>query len=119
SVMGTETHYALLTGKGTLFPDAGPLGPSQVVDDPSKTLLIVEVNTPRSPTLQWTEPGDVDIANMSPIIGNDLGGNHVGGATVATVDGRGHFIHDGTDPTVVRALITPAGGEGLADDVFD
>ncbi|MGV3483908.1 MAG: DUF1559 domain-containing protein, partial [Planctomycetaceae bacterium] len=37
-----ECHYQLVTGDQTLFPPSGPLGPKQVLDDPTKTILVVE-----------------------------------------------------------------------------
>lgn len=116
---GYETYYTLVTGAETLFPPSGPLGPADVTDDPAKTLLVVEGARPSSVSLQWTEPGDLDFATLSTTIGSDLGGNHVGGATAVTVDGRGHWLRDTLEPAVVRALFTPRGGEGLPDDVLD
>lgn len=119
NVSGVESHYFLLTGPGTLFPKAGPLGPTDVVDSPAKTLLLVQAESGPLMSTQWTEPGDFDITNTSFTIGIDLGGSHANGMTAATVDGRGHFLRDDLEPSVVKALITPAGGEGLADDVLD
>ncbi|WP_164104154.1 DUF1559 family PulG-like putative transporter [Candidatus Laterigemmans baculatus] len=127
---GYETYYALVTGPDTLFPPGGPLGPDGVTDDPAKTLLIVEAAQPPSLSLDWTEPGDLDFATMSTTIGSDLGGHHGGGvpgggshqasgATAVTVDGRGQWLRETLEPAVVRALVTPRGGEGLPDDVLD
>lgn len=116
---GYETYYSLVTGADTLFPPSGPLGPADVADNPAKTLLVVEGARPTSLSLQWTEPGDLDFATLSTTIGSDLGGHHDGGATAVTVDGRGQWLRDALEPAVVRALITPRGGEGLPDDVLD
>jgi hypothetical protein len=121
---GYESHYALITGPGTLFPPNGPLGPNDVSDDPSQTLLVVEFVPPSLTTLShWTEPVDLTLAQMRPSIGTvpgtEIGGNHEGGATAVTVDGRGRFLRESLDPPVLRALITPQGGERLPDDVLD
>jgi hypothetical protein len=118
-VSGVEANYFLVTGPGTLFPKSGPLGPNGVLDSRQKTLLVVQAEGGPLMTSQWTEPGDFDITNTAMTIGVDIGGSHDGGATAATVDGMGHFLRDTLDPGVVKALITPAGGEGLADDVLD
>lgn len=119
AMTGVETSYTLVTGTGTLFPPTGPLGPSDVTDDPAKTLLVVESVRLLSLGMQWTDPADLEIGSLSLSIGTDLGGNHDGGATAAMVDGRGYFLPDALDPSVVRALLTPRGGEGLPDDVLD
>jgi prepilin-type processing-associated H-X9-DG protein len=40
---------------------------------------------------------------------------HTGGANVATADGAAHFLKEQTDPAVVLALLTRAGGEVIRD----
>lgn len=132
SVFGTDTPYYLITGLGTLFPPAPPgnptigfrsLGPKDVIDNPGQTLLIVEAASPPNSMLVWTQPIDLDIGQMRGTIGGspglEIGGITEGGATVATIDGRGHFIDEATSPQTVMALVTIAGGEPLADDVLD
>ena len=47
--------YFLITGTGTLFPNSGPLGPSDVTDDVTQTLLLVE-GSPVTPPVSWAEP---------------------------------------------------------------
>lgn len=117
-VNGGEASYYLITGAGTLFPPTGPLGPGNVIDDPTKTLLLIETALAPQSTSQWIEPGDIDISAISFGPGGSVGGNHVGGATTATVDGRAHWLRSSLEPAVLKALITPAGGEGLSDDVL-
>ena len=118
-----EPHFFLVTGPGTLFPPEGPLGPGDVLDQPTQTLLVVEARQGSGASYQWMEPFDLDIRKMQMMIGaNDgveIGGNHDGGAMAATVDGRGHFLQDTLAPMELRALITPAGGEPLPDDILD
>ncbi|TWU19050.1 DUF1559 family PulG-like putative transporter [Allorhodopirellula heiligendammensis] len=115
----TETVYHLVTGAGTLFPSSGPLGPKQVIDGATQTILLVESSAPSI----WTEPADLDFARSAGAInsssGTDLGGVTDGGACVVTVDGRSHFLPETTAPMTVNALITPQGGEPLPDDVLD
>jgi hypothetical protein len=125
---GTEAGYSLITGPGTLFPPAPPrgfraLGPRDVVDDPGQTLLVVESVPLANSFMSWTEPADLDAAVMQGVIGGspgrEIGGTSQGGAVVATVDGRGHFLSDQTSALTVMALITIAGGEPLPSDVLD
>lgn len=115
----TETAYHLVTGTGTLFPPSGPLGPKQVIDGSTKTILVVEASGSSS----WTEPVDVDLAASGGTInvssGNDFGGVTPGGMCLVTVDERGHFLPEETAAMTINALATPQGGEPLPDDVLD
>jgi len=129
---GMTAAYFLITGPGTLFPPAPPgdpasaflsLGPSGISDDPAQTLLVVEAELAPGGFTPWTEPTDLDITTMQGVIGSnpgrEIGGITPGGAIVATVDGRGHFLDERTSPATVMALITVAGSEPLPDDVLD
>lgn len=118
-VTGAESHYSMIVGVGTLFPASGPLGPTNAVDGWEQTLLLVEVATPTALSNQWTDPGELDIARLSNANISPIGGNHDGGAVVATVDGRGHFLRDSIEPSVLQALVTPNGNEGISGDVLD
>ncbi len=115
---GSENNYALVTGKGTLFPSSGPLGPKDVVDGTANTLLVVESQNNLN---VWTEPVDVDFAKMSRRIGTgnpgSIGGNHQGGATAVFADGSPAWLADDLDPILLDSIITPRGGEPVdADD---
>ncbi|MFG0290687.1 MAG: DUF1559 domain-containing protein [Rhodopirellula sp. JB044] len=115
----TDTPYHLVTGTGTLFPSTGSLGPKQVADGATKTILLAEARVSST----WTEPIDLDFATtggrINTAAGSDFGGVTEGGVCVATVDGRGHFLPESTAALTVNALVTPRGGEPLADDVLD
>jgi hypothetical protein len=117
-----ESAYYLIVGPATLFPPAGPLGPDQIADSPAQTILLTE-GTPLVPSGMWTEPIDMELAKMSGQIGSnpgiDPGGLLDEGVAIATVDGRGHFIRDTMMPNTFRALVTPGGGERMADDTLD
>lgn len=121
----SETNYMLLTGPGTIFPDAGPLALDDVLDSHAQTLLVVEVARPSNTSAlrYWTEPMDLDISRMARTIGTkngtEIGGNHADGATAATCDGLPHFLSKTLTPEEVRALSSPAGGEPLRDDLLD
>ncbi|MEO1617156.1 MAG: DUF1559 domain-containing protein [Planctomycetota bacterium] len=117
--------YYLIVGPNTLFPKTGPLGPSRVSDPASQTILVVAAQSPpgRNALGQWAEPGDLDVTQMRGVIngtlGVEIGGFLDSGVTLATVDGRGHFVGEDMPSTTVNALITPRGGEPLPDDTLD
>ncbi|MFG0261358.1 MAG: DUF1559 domain-containing protein, partial [Novipirellula sp. JB048] len=115
-----ESGYYLIRGEETLFPSSGPLGPNDVVDDPLKTILVVEA-APSLVSGTWTEPVDLDLATIQGVGGFavNIGGRLDGGAAIATIDGRGHFLDANTPTATLRALVTPRGGEPLADDTLD
>jgi Protein of unknown function (DUF1559) len=119
---GTSSSYYLVVGNGTLFPVSGPLKPSEITDKTSQTILVVEGN-PAVASSSWTEPVDLDFVNMTGdlLSGslNEIGGQSDDTVTMATVDGRGHALQLDTDPAIVRALITPRGGERMDDDTLD
>jgi hypothetical protein len=117
-----QSGYYLVTGPGTLFPNSGPLGPNDILDDPTQTILVIEA-MPISVTGSWAEPGDVDFVAMQGTIGGDpnteVGGLLDDGVAMVTTDARGHFLPNTTDPLILRSLVTPQGGERLPDDTLD
>jgi hypothetical protein len=119
NVTGAESHYSMIVGAGTLFPASGPMRLGEVRDGLNRTLLLVEIGTPTAPSSQWTEPGEIDLSQLNAPVGVAIGGNHDGGATVVTADGRAHFLSDSVSASVLQALATPSGGEGIANDVLD
>lgn len=114
-----KSDYFLITGPGTLFPVTGPLSPDQVTDDTGQTLLLIETELIGQGGGFWTEPIDFQVQSLQVRGYAQLGGVLDGGFSVATVDGRGHFISEATDPILLEALITANGGERLSDDVLD
>ena len=116
-----ESAYYLITGTGTLFPPTGPLGPDSFADDPSQTILVTEA-MPLTTSGVWTEPVDLDNSLLQGTIGvtrSELGGVLDDGVIIVTVDERAHYLDTSTPPATVKALITPRGGEPLADDTLD
>jgi hypothetical protein len=117
-----QSAYYLITGQGTLFPNSGPLGPDQVTDDLSQTILVTE-GTPIVASGYWTEPIDLDFAKIQGKLGsnpgNEPGGLLDDGVAIVTTDGRGHFVPDTIEPMTFRSLITPNGGERMPDDTLD
>ena len=117
-----HSNYYLITGMGTLFPPTGPLDPTRVADEPDKTILLVESDF-YPPSGNWLEPVDLNIDDVLNATGNGgrqtLGMTDAGGACVATVDGKARYLIDTTSSGLLSALLSPAGGEPLADDVLE
>lgn len=123
--MYSESAYYLVVGPETLFPKTGPLGPDQITDDPSQTVLVVE-GWPLIASNQWTEPVDLDFLTMTGkingtagTVSNEPGGLLNGGAAMVTADERGHFLPATMAPNIFRSLVTPQGKERLPDDTLD
>jgi hypothetical protein len=119
-----SSGYYLISGPGTLFPPSGPLSPQQISDNPSQTILVVAATPPlRTGMGAWAEPIDLDYSKMRGVVngtaGIEPGGHLASGVTVATVDGRGHFLETGLPSTTFNALVTPSGNEPLPDDTLD
>lgn len=116
---GAEASYALITGRGTLFPETGPLGFSDVVDGREQTLLVVECCQANA---EWSRPWDIDIAKLNTRIGargaHSIGGNHAGGAVVAFADETPGWLPAELSPALLHGLISPAGGESLDTSAY-
>ncbi len=122
--MAGQSGYYLITGPGTLFPPAGPLGPNDIQDKTSQTILVIEGVPPMNTSIGgWAEPIDLDFSKMRGVIngttGIEAGGRLSGGAAAAMVDGRGHVLVNDLSPTTFNSLVTPRGGEPLRDDILD
>ncbi|WP_147866513.1 DUF1559 family PulG-like putative transporter [Stieleria maiorica] len=121
---GTQSGYYLITGPGTLFPPTGPLAPDKIQDNASQTILVIAGAPPINRAIGgWAEPVDLDYTAMQGVIngtvGIEPGGRMSSGATMATVDGRGHFLPNDLPPRTFAALVTPNGNEPLPDDTLD
>jgi prepilin-type processing-associated H-X9-DG protein len=90
--------------------------PADVKDGTSSTIMAGEVKSNLKP---WGDPvnwRDVALGiNRRP---DGFGGPSPGGANFLFVDGSVRFIKDRTDPRVLKALGTPAGGEEVKQDAY-
>lgn len=119
-----QSGYYLITGPGTLFPATGPLSPETIQDNQSQTILVIAGAPPLNTAIGgWAEPVDLDSTMMQGLVngtvGVEPGGKMTSGVTMATVDGRGHFLPNGLAPTTFNALVTPNGKEPLKNDTLD
>jgi hypothetical protein len=113
-----EPNYVLIVGPNTVFPPAGPLSKSQVVDSP--TILLVET---LCDGIVWTQPGDIDISLGAVTIGNKgmktIGGHHRDHVVVMDCDAKGYRIPKDTPQSVIDAMITPTVGERVNAASFE
>lgn len=105
------THYA---GNTHLFDHPEPLTWGDITDGSSNTLMVGEIVANFPP---WARPR----SNRDPSLGinrspDGFGGPSSGGADFLMADGSVRFFSRDTDPTVLKALASPYGGERLARD---
>ncbi len=110
----SSAHYALITGRNTIFPTPDALSPNDISDGRDRTLLLVEVDRSGG---EWAEPWDVDFSKMATTVGfggtNAIGGNYPQGAAVAFADGTPAWLPSDLSPALLRGLVTPNGGESI------
>jgi len=96
--------------KGGQTVTAKPVGPMimDITDGVSNTILLVESKR----DVPWTKPEDIPFDPNSPSRG--LEGFNENGFNAAFADGAVRFISKSIDQTVLKALITRAGGEPIS-----
>jgi RNA polymerase sigma factor (sigma-70 family) len=105
---GTQTHYRVFTGKDTMFPAQKGLGPADITDGFSNTILIVEAPE----AVDWTKPEELEYDAEKPL--PKLGGKpRANGTLVCIADGSVRMLPTTIPEKTLRALITPAGGEKI------
>ena len=103
-------HYA--ANAHLLNINAGP-NLEEITDGTANTLLAGEVN---SRIKAWGDPTNfrdpIQGINADP---HGFAGPYIGGAHFLMTDGSVRFISEKIDPTILKALATPAGGEPVGD----
>ncbi len=107
------TYYQVFTGKDALFIGRNKLrlGPD-VPDGVSNTLLAVEA----AEAVPWTKPEDLVYDTKKPL--PKLGTIFPAGTNVLFCDGSVRFLSRTVSEKVLRALITPRGGEVITQNDF-
>ena len=104
-------HYA---GNAEVFVPGLTLDQVSMADGVTNTLMIGEVNAAAGAPAAWGDPANLRSAS-APLNGpTGFGANGSGGIVVAFADGRATRISPEIDPTVLKALGTPNGGERVS-----
>jgi hypothetical protein len=104
------TSYLLVTGPSTAFRDADASPRMQdFADGMSNTIMVVEADPDQA--VEWTKPQDWQYDPNNPTRG--LGSLRHHGFLAGYADGHVLFIDSSLDPVVLKAMMTPAGGEVL------
>lgn len=97
-----QAEYYVVTGRGTLFDDAG--GRDSITDSPAETILVLQGRQ----HMPWTKPVDIETTIDHNVTRPFRFGE---GFYAAFADGSVKFVSKETDAATVRALFTRAGGE--------
>jgi len=110
----TTTNYLAVVGPETAWPEAGRRRFAEAADGAAKTILFVEN---LGAGIHWMEPRDLRLADMDLRVNSPAGiSSPYDRPGVALLDGTLRSLKPTLDPDVLRALLTVAGGEQLADD---
>jgi type II secretory pathway pseudopilin PulG len=105
-----KTNYLALVGKECAFDgtDKG-VGLRQVTDGTSRTLALVEADADKA--VEWTKPDDLQFDANNPMAG--LGHVRRDVWLAAFLDGHVEAITNSFDPTLLKMMITKAGGDNV------
>ena len=116
------TAYVIPTGPGTWTSLNAAPKLSDITDDQSNTILIMEACGLRIP---WTEPRDAELTpatlgfnlpGTAPGYTSGIGSSaHSQGIVIGTADGGSRWLSPKTDPQVLKALLSPKGKEKVGD----
>lgn len=102
---GAFTSYFTFTGPDTIFDGSSGTHFAKITDGTSNTILTVEAKR----DVPWTKPEDIAFAPEQSI--GELGGFSPQGWNVGIADGSVRFMSSAVDPSMLKAMITKAGGE--------
>ena len=107
-----KTTYLTPRGPATVFPGAEGVGIRAITDGTSNTIFVVDASDAAAVT--WTKPEDWEVGPELKLDG--LFGKHPKGTNVGFADGSVKFLKETTTPTLLRTILTKAGGEVVSAD---
>jgi prepilin-type processing-associated H-X9-DG protein len=113
---GQNTSYVVVRGAETIFDADKPCKIASITDGTSNTILVVEAPHANIP---WTEPRDLDFAQLNMVINggaNSPHSDHPGGTNVLLADGSVRYLSSSIAPENLRAMLTKAGNEMITGD---
>ncbi len=115
SADSSTTSYVMIVGPGCISDGSSVSRVQDIQDGASNTILIVEA---AGEGVRWSEPRDLDATQISFEVNDRTGGGirsgHPRVANAGFVDGSVRGLSSDTDPDVVAALTTIAGGEQVS-----
>jgi hypothetical protein len=116
NVPATQTTYMAVVVPGGCFRPTEPRKLSEITDDHSLTLMVMEVDAKQA--VHWMSPTDsVDLVFLNAKAGATL--PHPGGFQGAFVSGRACFLSAKLKPETIRALITIDGKDNAIAEQED
>jgi len=110
-----ETCYAMIIGQHTISDGPHSVRLKDIKDGSTNTIMIAEIKDSGIP---WYEPRDLNFKEMSFHINDPdnkgIGSYHLGHANTVFADGSARNVEEGTDPKLLKALITIDGGEDVS-----
>ncbi|HEV8000765.1 MAG TPA: DUF1559 domain-containing protein [Planctomycetaceae bacterium] len=104
----TNSAFYVLVGPGTVFEGSKGIKISEITDEASLTLLIVEAKR----KVPWTKPEDIPYDPKKPI--PELGGFEQGSFGGAMADGSSHMLSKKVRAIILRGLIERNDGHDLS-----
>jgi prepilin-type processing-associated H-X9-DG protein len=109
-----KTYYQVVTGPDTVFDGAQKMKLQDIKDGTSNTLLAIEAKDP----VVWSKPDDLRMPKDKDKI-PAVGGLFKNGLHVLFCDGSVRLMPRDPAPALLRAIITPNGGEVIDNEKLD
>jgi hypothetical protein len=110
-----KTNYLTVRGKDTIFSGEDGVGPADVTDGMSNTIMTVEASDAKA--VIWTKPDDFEYDEKDPLKG--LVGLQPDGFIAGFSDGSVRFISSSIKPRTLKLLFTRNDGEPINQSELD